>query len=253
MLRERLEDVCRRRGATAFGVVSASAADELPPVKIEWTINRWSVPVRAEMPDARSVIVFGVPSLDDSDELAIQRSPGRWSYPGYYAGVLAARDMVQLLKTSGFNAAFSPGLASYKRLAILSGIGAYGKNSMVISPRYGPWLRFGAVVTNAPLPPDKPFTKDLCGRCRKCVSACPSGALKTPYAVDQDRCIVAASLKPRVSASMAALIRQNEPRLTPKTHVMCTRCQVVCPYTPAGRRRNSVPLQPAPRARRRRR
>ena len=244
VLRARLEDICDRRGGVAFGIASVDEADTLPRVKIGYTYNRYTKPLRSGMPEARSVIVFGVPSIDDSDELAVQRSPGNWSYPGYFPLNLIARDIIRDLRGFGYQAAYPSELCSHKRLAILAGIGAYGKNSLVISPRHGPWLRFGIVVTDAELPVDKPFTKDLCGRCRRCVSACPAAALK-PFQVDPDRCMVGASTRSKVPSSMVGLIRQNEPRLTPKSHVMCTRCQIVCPYTSPQRRRNVVKQPPA--------
>jgi len=250
VLRSRLEDICDRRGGVAFGIASVDQADALPRVKIGYTYNRYTKPLRSGMPEARSVIIYGVPSVDDSDELAVERSPDKWTYPGYFPLNMIARDIIRELRGFGYKAAYPSELASHKRLAILAGIGAYGKNSLVISPRHGPWLRFGVVVTDAELPVDKPFTKDLCGRCRRCVSACPAGALK-PYEVDADRCIVGASIRTKVPPSMMDLIRENEPRLTPKTHVMCTKCQLVCPYTSSQRRRNVVhaPVAARPKSR----
>lgn len=239
VLRARLEDICDRRGGVAFGIASVDEADALPRVKIGYTYNKFTKPIRESMPQAKSIVVFGVPSLDDADEIAIERGPGKWSYPGYIPLNLIARDIILELRGFGYRAAYPSELSSHKRLAILAGIGAYGKNSLVISPKHGPWLRFGMVVTDAQLPIDKPFTKDLCGRCRRCVGACPAGALK-PFQVDADRCIVGASIRTKVPPSMLPLIRQNEPRITPRSHVMCTKCQIVCPYTSPQRRRNVV-------------
>lgn len=249
-LRTRLQDAASRRGAVAFGIASVDEADALPPVKIGYTINRYSKTIRSTMPEARSVIVVGVPSIDDADELAVERRPGRWSYPGYFPLMLAERDLIKLLRSEGYRADYPSELASYKRLAILAGIGAYGKNSLVISPRYGPWLRLGAVATDAELPLDEPFSRDLCGRCRRCVDACPAKAL-TPYVVDSDRCLVGASIRTVVPRSLKPLLPANEPQLTPRTHIMCTKCQQACRYTTLERRRSSYSGPKPSRPRRR--
>jgi len=249
-LRTRLQDAASRRGAVAFGIASVDEADGLPPVKIGYTINRYSKTIRSTMPEAKSVIVVGVPSIDDADELAIERRPGRWSYPGYFSLMLAERDLIKLLRDEGYRADYPSELASYKRLAILAGIGGYGKNSMLISPRHGPWLRLGAVVTDAELPLDAPFIRDLCGRCRRCVDACPTRAL-TPYIVDSNRCLVGASIRTVVPRNLKPLLSANEPQLTPRTHIMCTKCQQVCQYTTLERRKSSYSRRKAGRPRRR--
>ena len=50
-------------------------------------------------------------------------------------------------------------------------------NNAIITPEYGPRIRFGSVLTAADLPPDPLREDDLCTRCMKCVEACPAGAL----------------------------------------------------------------------------
>ena len=248
-LRARLQAAAARWGAVAFGIASVDEADALPPVKIGHTVNRYSKTIRSTMPEARSVIIIGAPSIDDADELAVERRPGIWSYPGYFRLNLAERDLIKLLRGEGYRANCLSELASYKRLAILAGIGAYGKSSLVISPRHGPWLRLGAVATDAELPLDEPFTRDLCEKCRRCVDACPAKAL-TPYVVDSNRCLVGASIRTVVPESLKPLLPANEPQLTPKTHIMCTKCQQACRYTTADRRRSAYSgLKASPRRR----
>jgi len=238
-LRARLEAACRRRGSVVFGIASAEEADALEPIKMGSTVNRWSETTRGRMPEARSIIVFGVRSIDDADELAVDRGGFSWSYPGYFPLTHMRRDVLQILREDGYKAAPVPGLVPLKRVAVLAGIGAYGKNSMIISPRHGPWLRFEGVITDAELPLDKPFTRDLCGKCNKCVRACPTKALK-PYVVMPERCLVDVSLRRRPPPKLEKIRRRIEPQLTPRTHVMCTVCQRVCPHTSAERRRNQI-------------
>ena len=245
-----MREAAAQWGAVAFGIASVDEADALPPVKIGYTVNRYSKTIRSTMPEARSVIIVGAPSIDDADELAVERRPGIWSYPGYFRLNLAERDLIRLLRGEGYRANCLSELASYKRLAILAGIGAYGKNSLVISPRHGPWLRLGAVATDAELPLDEPFARDLCGRCRRCVDACPAKAL-TAYVVDSNRCLVGASIRKVVPKRLKPLLSANEPQLTTRTHIMCTKCQQACRYTTLERRKSSYSGRKASRPRRR--
>ncbi len=75
-----------------------------------------------------------------------------------------------------------------KIMAVRAGIGYYGKNSMVINPGFGSWLSFSAFFTDAELEIDQPINKS-CNDCDRCIRACPSGALSSPYRCDESKCI----------------------------------------------------------------
>ena len=116
-----------------------------------------------------------------------------------------------------------------------------GKNSLIINPEYGPWIRLQSILTDAPLVPDEEFSEDLCGECTRCIDACPTGAL-TPYVIDPEKCLIGIS-----EAELARLImedlpftefrdtpdhvfREHMPRFTTNSVLMCTTCQRACPY-----------------------
>ncbi len=66
--------------------------------------------------------------------------------------------------------------------AIKAGLGEYARNQMVITPEFGPRLRFSKIFTNLPLTHDIPEPKGVrafCDICTKCADACPVKAL--PY------------------------------------------------------------------------
>jgi epoxyqueuosine reductase len=65
----------------------------------------------------------------------------------------------------------------HKLAAHLSGLGWIGKSCLLVTPDFGPRVRFVTVLTDAPLPPDKPFERN-CGKCTACIDACPVQALK---------------------------------------------------------------------------
>lgn len=239
-LKEVLRDAAKKRGAVAFGVASVDDVDALPPVKIRWPVDRWTKKLRDSMPEAQRVIVFGILSTDDVDEIEVHRASGVINYPGFLPISIIMRDLIRQLRDQGWRACAPSVYSSHKRAAQLAGIGRYGKSSLIIHPKYGPWLRFGAVLTDAPLQVDDPFEEDLCGRCERCVGACPTGALE-PYIVSPDRCLVGVTTAKYVPTDIKPLLSKYSAQLTHQSRVMCTQCQLACRYTTAERRRNVIP------------
>ncbi len=72
--------------------------------------------------------------------------------------------------------------------AALAGAGWHGKSTMLISPRLGTWFFLAEVLTTLELEPDAPMP-DRCGRCTRCIDACPTGAIVAPHQVDARRCV----------------------------------------------------------------
>jgi epoxyqueuosine reductase QueG len=66
---------------------------------------------------------------------------------------------------------------SHRHAAHLAGLGTFGVNNMLLTPEYGPRVRFGSVITTADLLPDPLMEGDLCTRCMACVRMCPVRAL----------------------------------------------------------------------------
>jgi epoxyqueuosine reductase QueG len=105
------------------------------------------------------------------------------------------------------------GLISLKHAAELAGLGRMGKNTLLVNERYGNTITLGAVLANAQLQPDRPVKETYCIEgCRKCIEACPRGALDG-VTVDQKRC------------------RENTYHPNDKGHeiVWCSECRIRCP------------------------
>ena len=69
------------------------------------------------------------------------------------------------------------GHLSHKALAHKGGLGWLGRNNLLVHPRFGGRIRLVSVLTNLSLPVDKPLDNS-CGTCRRCIAACPAGAIK---------------------------------------------------------------------------
>ena len=225
-----------------FGVADAEAVESLPRVRVGWTIDTVERKPREILPSTRSVIVFGVESTDDVHEVEVYVDDETYEYPGYLPLTLIRNAMIAHLKDQGFEAVYpyeDKSFASFKAIARLAGIGAFGKNSLIISPEHGPWLRIGVIYTDAHIDSDEPFEKDMCGDCQLCLDACPMDAIK-PYVVDDKKCLVGLSREDRQREDIRPTTDVYEPQLTRRSHVMCTACQTVCPYTSDERRERSI-------------
>ncbi|MCM8798729.1 MAG: hypothetical protein NC821_04630 [Candidatus Omnitrophica bacterium] len=77
---------------------------------------------------------------------------------------------------------------SHKKIAILAGLGWWGRNNLVVNPKFGSQIRLVTILTNMPLKVDTPLEED-CGKCRDCLSVCPVGAIKeSPQDFDHFAC-----------------------------------------------------------------
>jgi len=108
-------------------------------------------------------------------------------------------------------------------LAIQSGIGFLGKNTMVIRPGLGSYFFIGVILTTHPFLPDAPL-KRSCGRCRLCIAACPTGALKANSVMDARKCISYLTIE-----NKSALLEQQA-RQAKGWVFGCDICQEVCPH-----------------------
>jgi epoxyqueuosine reductase len=100
---------------------------------------------------------------------------------GYSKDGLCLMSIAQFIRNLGYRAVASLNdTAQCIPYAIQAGLGEYGRHGLVITPEYGPRLRFGKIFTDLPLAHDDPRlfgVKEFCDICRKCADACPPKAI----------------------------------------------------------------------------
>jgi epoxyqueuosine reductase len=72
--------------------------------------------------------------------------------------------------------------------AAAAGIGWHGKSTMLLNRELGTWFFLAEILTTLEFAPDT-AKKNYCGRCTRCIDACPTGALTAPHQMDARRCI----------------------------------------------------------------
>ena len=107
----------------------------------------------------------------------------------------------------------------------LSGIGWFGKNTMLISRQIGSWFFLGALLTTAELAYDQAVDTDYCGTCDRCLRACPTDAFPAPHVLDANRCISYLTIERR-DKSVPVDLREG----IGDWLFGCDICQEVCPW-----------------------
>ena len=192
------------------------------------------------LPGARSVIMLGVNYSNGA-----LRQPGpTWAryalYEDYHdtmkpALVAAGRVLEELygVGADDYRYYVDTGPVLERGWAAKAGLGFAGKNAMLISRQHGNWLFLAAILTRVELVPDQPLrpqktgfadTGLLCGKCTRCLDACPTRAFAAPGVVDARRCISYQTIENKG-------IIPRELRVGIGRHIYgCDVCLEVCPW-----------------------
>ncbi len=127
-----------------------------------------------------------------------------------------------------------PGLEDYgsvdanpvmeKVWAALAGLGAIGKNSCLITPTFGSWVVLAVLILDAEVDAPPAPAMAVCGRCRRCIDACPTQAIVSDGVVDARRCLSYQTIENEQAVPMD--LRPAMANIV----FGCDVCETVCPH-----------------------
>lgn len=108
--------------------------------------------------------------------------------------------------------------------AVRCGLGFIGKNTTLIHPKKGSFFFIGHLFLPIELEETGSPLSNRCGRCTKCIDACPTGALESPFHIDARKCISYLTIEYKGS------LQGHDPAKFQSWIYGCDVCQNVCPY-----------------------
>jgi epoxyqueuosine reductase len=187
-LTSKIECYASDHGIDVIGITSAE-----PFVR-----NGEVIDPRELLADARSVVVAGFFMKEEDRVLSVppDRPTGRFS-SAYNVRAFTAMEahyfntLRRFLEKEGFKAVLNDKYRiPDKPAAVRAGLGRYGKNSVILTEKYGSCVMFVTIVTDAPLnPAASPMEGDACGGCDLCLRSCPTNAFPAPYKINRKLCI----------------------------------------------------------------
>jgi epoxyqueuosine reductase len=184
------------------------------------------------LPGARSVV--SAAHCYYADEPPLQPGHGRLARYTWYDGYAVLRGRLDELGCrlgGAYRVLVDANQHVDREAAARSGVGFYGKNTMLITRRHGSWVVLGTLVTDVELEPTPPLELD-CGSCTLCIEACPTGALDEPGTVDATKCL---SYWTQAPAPIPESYRND---LGAQVYG-CDICQDVCPWNRGIERRRA--------------
>ena len=190
------------------------------------------------LPGARTVI--SAAHCYWTEEPPLENGDGRLARYTWYDGYAILRERLDSLgrRLGGSYRVFVDANHHVDReAAARSGVGFYGKNTMLITRKHGSWVVLGTLVTDVEIEPKQPLDAD-CGSCTLCIEACPTGALDEPGTVDSTRCL---SYWTQAPSPIPVEYREH---LGAQVYG-CDICQDVCPWNRGVEKRRAGTRPPA--------
>ncbi|PUZ25968.1 tRNA epoxyqueuosine(34) reductase QueG [Chitinophaga parva] len=201
---------------------------------------------RKLVPGAKSVITFLLNYYPEQQQRPDAPQVAKYAYGADYHEVIRAR-LNQFLQCLRAEIGEVQGRGFVDSAPVLerswaqrSGLGWIGKNGNIIHKQAGSFFFIATLIVDLPLAYDGPVT-DHCGRCTRCLDACPTGALAAPGLVDGSRCISYFTIELK-----DALIPEKFQGQFRNWAFGCDICQDVCPWNRFAQPHQQEALQPIP-------
>lgn len=214
-----------------------------------WMANPKRADIRAYWPPVQSVIALGLnyynPHTPPDDPHIGKIARYAWGRDYHRVLTTKLKALSQWLTAQGEDIqtrySVDTGPIQDKVWAQRAGLGWIAKNSNLITRDYGSWVFLGEILINIPLESDRPHTAH-CGTCTRCLEACPTGAIPTPFVVDANRCIAYHTIENREETLPEAIAPHLQGWVAG-----CDICQEVCPWNQRFAQPTDIPdFQPNP-------
>jgi epoxyqueuosine reductase len=203
-----LETIATVAGFDAVGVAPAVRAPHAEAfhewleqgfhASMDWLAREPERRCRPELvlPGARSVIALAmnyfVPDAPPPDDNAVRGRIARYARGRDYHNLIPKRlkqfDHALAAEGGRQRCFVDSGPILERDFAVLAGIAWHGKSTLALHPKLGTWFFLAAVITTLEIEAGTPM-RDHCGKCTRCIDACPTAAIVAPHKVDARKCI----------------------------------------------------------------
>ena len=224
-----IEKIRKLADSAGISVLGFAAASEFEGYKLSSSKRR---DPKLTLPQAKTIIVAGFYIgglvLPSWDKPGVGRT-SRLFLSGFFNDVVQQLEPIaNLLQEEGYKALVCDNSKNYgsivplKLAAIRAGLGWQGKNSLLVTRKYGTFLALGGILTDADLDKKTIEEPNRCKTCKKCQEACPLKALEQDFVLNKVKCL--------------SYLLQNDDLPEKAMAVMgnrvmdCEICQQVCPW-----------------------
>jgi len=180
------------------------------------------------LPGANSVIVFALNYYQrEAPQTNLEGRIARYAWNEDYHDLIGKklRTADAWLTTKGGTQRYyvDTGPVLERDFASDAGLGWNGKSTMQIHRQLGTWFFLAEIITTLVFAPDT-SAKDFCGKCTRCMDACPTQAITAPHRMDARRCISYLTIEHKGSIPLE-FRRAIGDRI-----YGCDECLTVCPW-----------------------
>jgi epoxyqueuosine reductase len=239
----------------AWGVARIESIEEEIARLKEWTIHDYhgemqymtrNIELRANpcelLPEARSMIMVLMnyyPREWQSDSLP---RIAAYAYGNDYHHIVKSKltllaDEINKVSPHKYAVFCDSAPVMERAWAARAGLGWIGKNGMLVNPKLGTFTFIGTLITTLELEPNTPMA-NRCGKCRKCIEACPTKAILENKTIDARRCLSYQTIEKRGDMDDELV------DLAGNTLYGCDRCQLACPWNRFTKPHNHIELNP---------